>query len=531
MAINITDGFNLTFAAPIDYRMVTTNSSTLSTMAASASIYKYNGLKVTRLDNRLTYMWNGSAFVLDNPTMVTGTGSINYVPKVTGVSPYLVLGNSVIYDNGGGVGIGTNDPKEVFQIGSYPPAFVGLSLPLTFHKGGNTVIAYNWYYNGTDQYFDTTKGSVQLYFNGTTGDMAIRNRPSSGVFADTIYFASNNQVLIKDGSAALPSLGFINSPNSGIYSPGGNIVSISSAGTQRFRIFPGAATDMGLISPTGAKTLNWSLYDSGYLPIALSPAGGTYDFTGFDYIYYRGTFSVTGTNWATAGDTSTIQIGDAGHRIQSTYGGPFKIRSLDNITLGNTTGDVSALTINNTVTGNKITISPYDIFVNIHNTGTNGIGDSGNNVSPWGYPSLASGQFTLISGDVTSLVNCSSFIPRPCAWHRTGNIVTVSGQVSFTVTTANVDTSFKLKIPIKSVFGVDTGGGDGNNWQLSGVGKIVSKYGSAGDVVTIQAYATSTAQFKFKPSSTGAQTMTYHYTYIVGTWPDTSGGGGGILGL
>ena len=47
MSINITDGFNINFAAPVDYRMVTANSTTRLAIA-----YKYDGLKVFQLDNQ-----------------------------------------------------------------------------------------------------------------------------------------------------------------------------------------------------------------------------------------------------------------------------------------------------------------------------------------------------------------------------------------------------------------------------------------------------------------------------------------------
>jgi hypothetical protein len=183
------------------------------------------------------------------------------------------------------------------------------------------------------------------------------------------------------------------------------------------------------------------------------------------------------------------------------------------------------------VSGNKVVISLNDIYADIHNKGTDGIGDSGNNATPWSYPSIASGQLTLIAGDVTSpSTNCSSFTVKPCAWHRTGNTVTVSGQISFTISSSGVDSTFKLKIPIPSSFGVDSGGGNGNNWQLNGLGKIVGGAGTnSGNIATIQAYGTSTAEFKFYPSMTGAVTMVYHYTYTIGTWLNTSGGGG--LGL
>jgi len=50
--------------------------------------------------------------LLTNP--VTGTGTVNYLPKFTGAS---TLGNSLIYDNGTNVGIGTTSPAAKLHIG------------------------------------------------------------------------------------------------------------------------------------------------------------------------------------------------------------------------------------------------------------------------------------------------------------------------------------------------------------------------------------------------------------------------------
>ena len=109
MAINITDGFNVlkgtpgaTFSdsSPIDSRMVVANST-----ARSSLLYKYDGMKVFQQDNRLTYIWNSGTSTWSIDTLVGGTGSLNYIPKVTSTSPYLTYGTSSIYASGSAVGI------------------------------------------------------------------------------------------------------------------------------------------------------------------------------------------------------------------------------------------------------------------------------------------------------------------------------------------------------------------------------------------------------------------------------------------
>ena len=201
MAINITDGFNVlkgtpgaTFSdsSPIDYRMVVANST-----ARTSLLYKYDGMKVFQQDNRLTYIWNSGTSTWSIDTLVGGTGSLNYIPKVTSTSPYLTYGNSPIYASGSAVGINTTNPKEYLQIGSYPVGYIGQSLPLVIHKGGDSVIGYNWYYTSGDQYFDPSSGSSLISFGGTSGAISISTRePSTAGFNSSSFYMKNGKVMV-----------------------------------------------------------------------------------------------------------------------------------------------------------------------------------------------------------------------------------------------------------------------------------------------------------------------------------------------
>lgn len=189
MSINITDGFNINFAAPVDYRMVTANSTTRLAIA-----YKYDGLKVFQLDNRVGYIWNSGGsgnWDIENSDKISGSGTTNYIPKFTSSSQ---IGASSIYVNGDKVGIATNDPKEYMQIGSFPVAYPGQSLPLTIHKGGSAIIGYNWYYDGSDQSFNASVGSSTIGFGG--GEIQFQHKEVSSSFKTSLYLNSSGNVLI-----------------------------------------------------------------------------------------------------------------------------------------------------------------------------------------------------------------------------------------------------------------------------------------------------------------------------------------------
>ena len=78
MAINITDGFYLGRAVPIDTRMVVSNSS-----KRIAIKHKYDGLRVFQTDTRESWIWNnsGSTWELETSGISGSTGSTDYLAK------------------------------------------------------------------------------------------------------------------------------------------------------------------------------------------------------------------------------------------------------------------------------------------------------------------------------------------------------------------------------------------------------------------------------------------------------------------
>ncbi|HVP09684.1 MAG TPA: tail fiber domain-containing protein [Phycisphaerae bacterium] len=99
------------------------------------------------------------------PSGMTGSGTTNYIPKFTGAS---TLGNSVVYQNGSSIGIGTTDPGEYAK--------------LHVHSDG-ALIKITSSATGTD-YGD---GALFSYFSTGSSDACLWNRENA-----SLIFGTNN---------------------------------------------------------------------------------------------------------------------------------------------------------------------------------------------------------------------------------------------------------------------------------------------------------------------------------------------------
>lgn len=196
MSIQLITGFTVNNSTPLDNRIVASGAA-----ARNSIPYKYTGMRVFDTSNNRAYYYNGVTFSNEITDQVNG--SSGYVPVFTSQN-YIV--SSGIFQTASRIGISTNNPLGSYtymqfggtSLGEDPLFYSGQSLPLIIHKGGSTVIGYNWYYTSTDAYFNPAKGSSIITFgNGSTngGDLAIANRlGGSGAPIQTIYFSNTSKV-------------------------------------------------------------------------------------------------------------------------------------------------------------------------------------------------------------------------------------------------------------------------------------------------------------------------------------------------
>jgi len=103
--------------------------------------------------------FNNKQNALTNP--ITGTGTTNYLPKFTGST---ALGNSLVYDNGTNVGIGSTSANTRFHIKQNNNNYTG-GLSIQQSDNDTALFIYN---DGSKYIFGSTYGStgayVPLYF-------------------------------------------------------------------------------------------------------------------------------------------------------------------------------------------------------------------------------------------------------------------------------------------------------------------------------------------------------------------------------
>jgi hypothetical protein len=140
----------------------------------------------------------GGQASLTNP--VTGTGTLNFVSKFTSTGS--TLGNSVIYDNGTNVGIGTTDPGSKLEISSTSDALLELN-------GGTTANPYMLFaQNGTRRAFVQYVNGGLLSLASEYGDIRFMTG-TGGTETEKMRINSSGKVGIGTTSPGTTTAGFI----------------------------------------------------------------------------------------------------------------------------------------------------------------------------------------------------------------------------------------------------------------------------------------------------------------------------------
>jgi len=201
-----------TFSSPIISSVVT----------GSAPFTVASTTKVTNLNADLLDGLSSAAFqtVLTNP--VTGTGTTNYLPKFTGAS---ALGDSLVYDNGTSVGIGTATPFGGAKLQIKTSTDINIAFQNgTLDATGVKINAYNdaaslnipLEVNGSVLYFKT--GETERMRIASSGNLLLNTSTDSGYKLDV-----NGTAIVRGGLLSIAAGDiYIQEGGRGILSPDAN---------------------------------------------------------------------------------------------------------------------------------------------------------------------------------------------------------------------------------------------------------------------------------------------------------------------
>jgi hypothetical protein len=263
---------SLTFSAPLTGGTITT-SGTVGIPAATSTVDGY--LKASDW-----VIFNGKQNALTNP--VTGTGTTNYVTKFTGAS---TVGNSLIFDNGTKVGIGTSSiPTSRFLAVSGSAQFNGAALMeganfsiVPAANGQDGVVLNVGYDTGTDygSLFINTGGNTSMTLT-KNGAVTFASSATATSFVKT--GGTSAQFLKADGS--VDSSTYVSSSALASYLPlaGGTLTGDLSGTTYNFTsstnsTWAGKVENLGT---TNAHGLNVNIGASSTgVPFRVDKAGAT----------------------------------------------------------------------------------------------------------------------------------------------------------------------------------------------------------------------------------------------------------------
>jgi len=151
--------------------------------------------------------------------------------------------HSLYVDDGGRLGLGTSTPVVDAHIVSGNTPTVRLD-----QDGSSGFTPQVWDVAGNEAGF-----FIRDATNGSTLPLRIRPNAASSVidiFGDeTVRFTAANQLRIKDGNVEVPTIGFLDDTDTGIYSPADGTIAIATNSAHAMSIDPNGNVGIGAESP------------------------------------------------------------------------------------------------------------------------------------------------------------------------------------------------------------------------------------------------------------------------------------------
>lgn len=575
-------GRNAQFGFTLLVKAITGGTVTLTSTEAANVVHRYTGVLVSNAEIVLpSYV---QVYYVSNQT----TGAFTVTFKTAGVGTTVTVPqgqNAVLFCDGTNV---INSSTTVAGISS-----------LTLNQGSAASPSINYSGDTTTGYYQPSSGNVGITISGTQKINVNTNgiqAPSGGTAvvpsyaflgdtnngwwapaADTQAWSTNgverlriaNTVITPTipiapplGAVATPSYTFTGDLNTGMWSPGADLLAFSANGLEAFRINASQqqlafAGTNALPSYSFTGDPNTGVYrvladvlgiaTGGTLAVQVTASGavqglaGTSSLPQYSFIGDpdSGLYSVSADVLAVvAGAVESARFGAGTLRVNGgaygilgtreglTYGGGGPNSNADAFVMeanGNT--GMSFLTTNtataqilfgdtdSNAAGGIAYLHASDTFrYSANGTSMSLFSDgrfAGTNLHNTGTVTGTANQFiasgTLFTPTGFTGINVTALTPRTCQWIRVGNVVTVSGACNIT-TTAAATSRFSLSIPIASNLA--------NTFELCGsFGALVAvadtMFTVSGDTTNDRAF------FEFVSGGGVSREVFYTYTYVV----------------
>jgi hypothetical protein len=275
-----------------------TNTSTYSngqlligsgTSLAANTLSAGTGISITNGSGTITINTSGLQALLTNPVTGTGTGNSisGYLPRWNNNNQ---LSNSIIYQTGNNIGIGTATPSEALQVvgniicnniipndplntplrvGS-PAAYLDVGDNVFIYGEGEVVLRYSINNGGIVRIVDIDSNTSTL--TATNNNIGIGTDSPSAKLHIAGDVLATGSFIAGSGSAANPSFEFTGDPDTGLFSPSGNIIGFASSGLERLRIDNIGNVGIGTSSPNGRLHINGTGLVDGRLSVSPTTA-------------------------------------------------------------------------------------------------------------------------------------------------------------------------------------------------------------------------------------------------------------------